>query len=228
MTIRRYPLVQQVADVLRTRIRNQEWPIGSKIPSENDLAGELEVGRSTVREAIRQLVGSGMLSARQGAGVFVVSFDEVVDWATTLRRSAVADVIEARNAIEVEAARLAATRRTESDLKSLERALTARQGVSSRKREDVVDADLAFHVATVAAAQNPVLTELFSTFVPRLRQAMLDYLDVLDLPAVSSSFAGGEHDALFQAIWDKDSVQAAQVSRDYLERMLHQLTSRSK
>ena len=115
MTIRRYPLVQQVSEVLRERIQRGEWPVGTKIPSENEFSAELEVGRSTVREAIRQLVGSGMLAARQGAGVFVVSTVEREEWTTTLRKAAVADVIEVRLAIEVEAARLAARRRSEDN-----------------------------------------------------------------------------------------------------------------
>jgi DNA-binding FadR family transcriptional regulator len=223
MTIRRYPLVQQVSDVLRERIRNGEWPLGGKIPSENDFAAELEVGRSTVREAIRQLVGSGMLAARQGAGVFVIATEEAEEWATTLRKAGIADVIEVRLAIEVEAARLAAIRRTDDDLAIIQRALAVREGVSSGKRIEIVATDLAYHTAIVEAAGNPVLARLFATFLPRLEQAMLDYLDVLDLPASPRHLAGDEHRDLVSAIWRRDVAAAERIARDHLERMREKL-----
>jgi DNA-binding FadR family transcriptional regulator len=80
----------------------------------------------------------------------------------------------------------------------------------------------------MAAAQILVLEELFSTFVPQQRQAMFDYLNVLDLPALPSALAGGEHAALVQAIWDRDPERAASNSRDHLDRMLNELSHRGK
>lgn len=80
----------------------------------------------------------------------------------------------------------------------------------------------------MAVAHNPVLEELLSTFVPEQPQAMRDYLDVLDLSAMPSALAGGEHAVLVQAIWDKDPEQPAAISRDYLDRMLNELTRRGK
>ncbi|BBX36964.1 hypothetical protein MMAGJ_62460 [Mycolicibacterium mageritense] len=110
--VQRHPLAAQTAQLLLTRIRDGEWPLGHRLPGETTLAAQLGVGRSTLREAIRELAGKGVLDSRQGAGVFVTALDVAEDWDTVLRRTTIASVIEARIAIEAEAAALAATRRT--------------------------------------------------------------------------------------------------------------------
>src|SRR5215831_9239436 len=100
--VRREPLADQAAGLLLQRIRAGEWSLGEKLPGETTLAPQLGVGRSTVREAIRQLAGRGVLSSRQGAGVFVTALDAPEDWDTVLRRADIISVIEARLAIETE------------------------------------------------------------------------------------------------------------------------------
>ncbi|MBN9629446.1 MAG: winged helix-turn-helix transcriptional regulator, partial [Actinobacteria bacterium] len=53
--LRREPLAEQAAEALLDRIRAGEWALGQKLPGETTLAPQLGVGRSTIREAIRQL-----------------------------------------------------------------------------------------------------------------------------------------------------------------------------
>lgn len=69
--------------------------------------------------------------------------------------------------IEVQAARLAAERRTEDDVVALDAAMAARRAASGWGDAEFVDADIALHRAVVAAAHNPVLTDLFGEFAPR-------------------------------------------------------------
>jgi GntR family transcriptional regulator, transcriptional repressor for pyruvate dehydrogenase complex len=172
--LRRSPLVEQAIERFREQITSGAWPVGSRLPSEAALAAELGVGRSTVREAIRALAGTGLVESRQGAGTFVraaVAAD--ADLRTRLRRAAVLDVFEVRHALELQAARLAATRRDADDLARLERTLRRRQAARARARDAAfVDADLAFHQAVVDAAHNPVLSELFDSFTTVLREAL--------------------------------------------------------
>ncbi|MGN0122640.1 FadR/GntR family transcriptional regulator, partial [Rhodococcus rhodochrous] len=94
--VRREPLADQAAELLLERIRSGEWPLGAKLPGETTLAPQLGVGRSTVREAIRQLAGRGILTTRQGAGVFVTALDAPEDWTRTVARADILAVIEAR------------------------------------------------------------------------------------------------------------------------------------
>ncbi|MGW0063933.1 FadR/GntR family transcriptional regulator, partial [Streptosporangium sandarakinum] len=126
LDVRRSLLSGQIAELLLTRVRAGEWALGQKLPGETVLAAQLGVGRSTVREAIRELAGKGVLQPRQGAGVFVTALDVQEDWDSVVRRAAITSVIEARVAIESEAAALAAARRTPADLRAARRALRAR------------------------------------------------------------------------------------------------------
>jgi DNA-binding FadR family transcriptional regulator len=211
--VRRAPLADQAAELLLERIRSGEWALGEKLPGETTLAPQLGVGRSTVREAIRQLAGRGVLASRQGAGVFVTALDAPEDWDAVLRKAGVVAVIEARIAIEAEAAALAAERRTPADLRAIRRALDQREAQRS-DLEGHVDADTAFHRAVVAAAHNPVLLDLFDTFTPRLREAMIEML------RMRREFGGDEdheaHADQAAAIADRDAAAASERSRAHL------------
>lgn len=65
------PLYHQLADILLTRIRDGQYPSGSRIPAELKLADAYRIGRPTVRQAIELLVNKGVLERRRGAGTFV-------------------------------------------------------------------------------------------------------------------------------------------------------------
>ncbi|MEC3958856.1 FadR/GntR family transcriptional regulator [Nocardia sp. CDC153] len=211
--VQRHPLAAQAAEVLLTRIREGEWELGHRLPGETTLAAQLGVGRSTLREAIRELAGKGVLESRQGAGVFVTALDAAEDWDTVLRRSDIVTVIEARIAIEAEGAALAARRRTPADLRSMLRALAAR-AESGDSVEGLVDADTAFHRTVVAAAHNDILLELFNAFVPRSRHAMIDMLRIRPMRAPAADH--GAHEDLYNAIRGRDPEAAATASRVHL------------
>ncbi|MBC9943195.1 FadR family transcriptional regulator [Leucobacter sp. cx-328] len=223
--VTRVSLADQAAELLLERIRSGEWEIGAKLPSEMTLVPELGVGRSTVREAIRQLAGRGILTSRQGAGVFVTAFEASEDLSDVLRRADIAAVLEARIAIETEAAALAAARRTGADLDDLRAALAERE----RDFPDVVSlvaADTAFHRAVIVASHNPVLVELFDSFAPRLRDAMVEMLELPRAGGVGSADRGHEiepdneaHEALIKAIIERDAQTAARESRSHLEEL---------
>ncbi|MFG1796100.1 FadR/GntR family transcriptional regulator [Nocardia sp. NPDC049149] len=211
--VRRHPLAAQAAELLLARIKDGEWPLGHRLPGETTLAAQLGVGRSTLREAIRELAGKGVLDSRQGAGVFVTALDPKDDWNVVLRRATIASVIEARIAIEAEAAALAAQRRTPADLRALRRALVAREAHGEPVAEHV-DADMAFHRAVLLAAHNDVLTQLFDSFLPRLRLAMIDMLQLRPVPSESADHAAHAH--LVEAIAARDGTAAAEFSRNHL------------
>ena len=211
--VKRAPLADQAAEILLDRIRSGEWGLGEKLPGETSLAPQLGVGRSTVREAIRQLVGRGVLTTRQGSGVFVTALDAPEDWDAILTRSGIVAVIEARIAIESEAAALAAERRTPADLRAITRALALR-GEHRTQIDAYVDTDTAFHRAIVAAAHNPILLEVFDTFTPRLRAAMIDLLRIRgDHGSDPDQIT---HDELLGAIARRDAAAAAALSRAHL------------
>ncbi|SEG53888.1 DNA-binding transcriptional regulator, FadR family [Actinacidiphila yanglinensis] len=250
-SLRPSPLVEQAAERLREQITGGQWPVGTKLPGETTLATLLGVGRSTVREALRALAGAGMVRTRQGAGVFVIATRPVEDWPARLRRAALVDVYEVRAMLEVQAARLAAVRRTPEDVEALRAALALRTAAGARTasgpeqaaagsaggagEEDAgaggdatadgegahgtygasgaafIDADIALHTAVVAAAHNPVLTDLFAEFAPALRENLLALLDLIDVRAHDEEHGEAAHTALVEAIAAGEPDPAARV-----------------
>jgi DNA-binding FadR family transcriptional regulator len=213
-TIQRHPLAAQAAEVLLNRVRTGEWALGGKLPSETALAAELGVGRSTVREAIRGLAGQGVLEPRQGLGVFVTALDVAEDWDVALRRASIGSVLEARVAVETEAAVLAAGRRTLDDLRSMRRYLEARSDAIGGDLTAFVDADSALHRSIVVAAHNEVLVDLFDGFANRVHQTMMELLrNQPESDPVASQTA---HAAIVAAVVDRDPVRAGALSRAHL------------
>ncbi|CCH29682.1 FCD domain-containing protein [Actinosynnema sp. NPDC047251] len=221
--LRPSPLVDQAANHLRARIAAGQWPVGTKLPAETALATALGVGRSTVREALRALAGAGLVQARQGAGVFVLA-TTADDWPAVLRRAAVTDVYEVRVAVEVEAAGLAALRRTDADLTALRAALAARRAAGGD--EEFVAADIDLHAAVVAAAHNPVLTAVFTDFRPVLHRALVDLVELLALRVADPDTGDAAHAALVDAIAAGDPETARRVLRDELDQTLGRLRDR--
>ena len=115
-SLRRSPLVDLAVAQLREQVLSGQWAVGARLPAETELAQRLEVGRSTVREAVRALVHAGLLETRQGSGTYVRSVTPEAGWEPRLRRAAVLDAYEVRQALEVQAARLAASRRTDAGI----------------------------------------------------------------------------------------------------------------
>lgn len=216
--IRRHPLAEQAAEEILRRVGTGEWPLGHKLPGETTLAAQLGVGRSTIREAVRELAGKRVLESRQGAGVFVIGAQAVEDWDQVLRRADITDVLEGRLAIETEAARLAANRRTPADLRALKQTLAARERAAREDSDEgYVEADLVFHRAIVIAAHNAVLTELFDTFVPRVRRAMLEMLRIDRPQGKHRAVADQEaHESVVLAIRGREPELAAMRARSHL------------
>ncbi|MFD9822101.1 FadR/GntR family transcriptional regulator [Streptomyces violascens] len=173
---RRSALSDQVIAQLRNQITSGEWAVGSRIPTEPELVEQLGVARNTVREAVRALAHNGLLDIRQGSGTYVVATSELAG--VMHRRFADADprhVAELRSTLESSAAKLAAERRTERELKQLDTLLGRReQAWASGDREAFVAADATLHLAVVAASHNDVLTELYADLGHLLRDWLRD------------------------------------------------------
>jgi DNA-binding FadR family transcriptional regulator len=216
--IRRTGLIDGAVDTLRERITAGEWPVGTRIPPEPALAALLGVGRNTVREAVQSLVHAGLLARRQGSGTYVLSTSELT--VTIGRQIADAhqrDVVEVRRSLEVEAARLAAHRRTATDVAVLLQMRDARAHAHALGDLDaMVSTDLELHLAIARTARNPVLLSLY--------ESLLDAISAnirfnFERPAASGS-DDTVHDDLVAAIGAGDVARAVSEVETYLSRQL--------
>ncbi|MCP2322437.1 DNA-binding FadR family transcriptional regulator [Hamadaea flava] len=210
----RQTLVPQVVEQLQEQISNGEWPVGTRIPTEPDLVAALGVGRNTVREAVNALVHAGILERRQGSGTYVLATDELTGAAgRRLAGAKLDEAVEVRRAFEVEAARLAALRRTSEDLSLLEAALDARERAwADGDAALFVEVDAQLHMAVVAAAHNSMLAELYASFGAALRASLSERIGSELTP---ESYC--DHSGLIAAIRAGDPVAAATEAGSYLE-----------
>jgi GntR family transcriptional regulator, transcriptional repressor for pyruvate dehydrogenase complex len=125
----------------------------------------------------------------------------------------VLEAYEVREALEVQAARLAASRRTEADVAALHACLAERDRARGSDAA-FVEADLAFHRAVVAAAHNPLLAEMFDSFAAVLREALIA---IRSDQAVQSPDADAAHARLAAAIEAGDAAAAAQATHDHID-----------
>ena len=218
--LRSNSLVDQATERLREEIAAGTWPVGTKLPGETTLAAQLGVGRSTVREAVRALTGAGLVQARQGAGVFVISATPYEDWPTRLRTAAITQIYEVRAMLEVEAAQLAARRRTPEDMLAIDAAMQRRRDAASGSNAEFIDADIQLHTAIVAAAHNPLVTGLFEEFAPSLRQGLIDLLELVKLRDTAPNHGEDVHAALVEAVRRGDPEAAGSLLRGEFEQTL--------
>lgn len=219
--IKKGSLVETAIESLRTAIEQGQWPIGTRLPVEANLSEALGVSRNTVREAVRVLVHVGMLETRQGDGTYVRATKDAGETLRRIARAQLGDQLEVRIMLETEASRLAARRRTESDLVAMTNALDAR----ARARDNLaarIRHDEAFHHALVAASHNPALTELYDYFAHAVSRTIESTETEPDLPEPSQE----DHELLLAAIRRQDEEQAETLAKALLKPSLDTLRER--
>lgn len=211
----RTTLAAQAAEQIRERIESRQWPVGTKLPSELELAEALGVARNTVREALRSLIHLGVLEARAGDGTYVRIATEL--GAVLQHRVAKTkpdEVLELRAMLEEHAIGQAAQRRTAGDLKHLRTLLAdLRTARKSGDRVAHAAADGAFHLAAVRAGGNDFLAEIYE----QVTAAFGDFLSVCDIDEESQAAHDKWHDALVEAIAAGDSAAARHAAATVID-----------
>lgn len=169
-------LAEQVADRISEMIKEQTLIVGQKLPNEFELAGVLNVGRGTVREAVKLLVSRNVLEIQRGRGTFVKQSPGVVDdplgfnYMKDKYRLA-QDLLEMRMVLEPQIAELAAIRATDEDIKEIEELCDE---VEKMILEGVphLTKDVEFHARIAGSTRNqvmpaiiPIITKGVSYFV---------------------------------------------------------------
>jgi GntR family transcriptional regulator, transcriptional repressor for pyruvate dehydrogenase complex len=211
----RRKLTQTVAEQLLNEIRRRRLAPGTRMPSERELMQALNVGRSTVREALNGLVMLGVIEIRHGQGAFVTerprSQAEPEAIAAALAKGVTRDLLEARRPVEIEMARLAAERRTAADLSEIEAVLDAHQ--RARTDQQAARSSARFHRLLAQAAHNEVLAGFVASYQKLLAERG---------PLLEEQIEGyrewelAEHRRLHEAVRDGDAELAAKRMRAHL------------
>lgn len=195
-------VVDQVYTAIRERISSGSLPRGARVHQE-DLAEELGVSRTPVREALRRLAAEGLVEMRTNRGARVADVDQI-----GMRES-----YEARTVIEPGAARLAAALRPAEPLARMRAAVLA-QRRSLRNVQRSFEANREFHLALAAASGNDFLVQFAERlWVARIgetiyeRQVQTQERMLLDVR---------EHEQIIEAIEAGDGRRAESLARRHL------------
>ncbi|HXW81728.1 MAG TPA: FadR/GntR family transcriptional regulator [Acidimicrobiales bacterium] len=222
-------LFEQVASQLEGLILAGKVAVGAKLPPEGALAAQFGVSRPVIREALAQLRDRGLTETINGSGTYARQPDSEHLTEVLLRHlhfgelaapEVVESLYEARTAVEVMAARLAASRVLDADLHLIssrfEEMKTARHDPSAW-----IKADMGFHLAVVDAAHNPFLRAFLKPMTRIIEQSMSE--SWRDPKAVRAGLLA--HQAICDAIIDHDEDMAAKAMLDHLEDSRARLSS---
>lgn len=216
---RRERLSNAVIEELQGRILSGALAPGDQLPTEQQLVSQFGVSRTVVREAVSGLRANGLVEARQGRGVFVIGKKSQIDISIfsgdVASLAAVLELLELRAPIEIEAAGLAAMRRSASQELAI-RAAFDRLSDSIASGEGTVSGDFDLHMAIVEAANNrfyvDVLKFLGQKTIPRSQPIAASAVYAKDyLERVHA-----EHLFIVEAIGEQNADQAREGMRRHL------------
>lgn len=204
---------------LRRHITTGAWPVGSRIPIEPELAEQIGVGRSTVREAVRSLASIGMLETLPGRGTFVRSAAPTSALLNEfLNDFTLEEILSYRRALEIEAAQQAALHRSDEDLTALAAAIEEERGCTRcpvlMNESEAAGFDSRFHRLIFDAAKNRLLASLYAGTNDQLRTPA--HRGRLANVATASEMER-DHVRVLDAIKRQDFIDAVHAMADHVD-----------
>lgn len=213
---------------IQTEITAGILKAGEKLPPERELAVKYGVSRTSIREALRLLELSDFVEIHHGDGTFIKTNkqqtiqQQLTSVALKTDQTTLYEMLELRLILESQCAALAALRATGQDIEKIARTLEAMKNTDDE--EIGIQADLDFHMAIAAAANNSVLAQLISSFASHMRST----IEVTRKHRLSSkeNFARTleEHRAIFIAISRGESDRAKVLMEDHIRTIRQELS----
>jgi len=217
-------LPSQVARMISDEILAGRFRVGDRLPAEREFAETFGVSRNVVREAIARLRFEGAVEPRHGAGVFVLGSQAHsvlrIDPEILRDKSLFTNLFELRAILEVEAAGLAATRRSRKHLTAIKDGLQALYDSQGSGRS--VEADLEFHRAIAQASDNVYVATFVNFISEHVRTSIAKAnarIDVATLTRINKE----EHAAIYDAIKDKDAERARECMKRHIAKAMERL-----
>jgi GntR family transcriptional regulator, transcriptional repressor for pyruvate dehydrogenase complex len=207
---------EETVERLGTAIRLGLLSPGTRLPPERELADELNIARSTLRQALTTLVQSGhLVSVRGRAGGTFVAEEPPLATQTTPSEEEMRAVLDYRVAVETGAVMLAAERVTEADLDRLSEQVSLMD--EAEQFEDYRRGDVRFHIAVAEASHSGRLVAAMT----EVQGDMSDLIGLIAHPEEVLTRSNQQHRKLCQLIERGDGGKAAQLMREHLEGTEH-------
>lgn len=206
----------QLVEEIKNKILQGDLKPGDKIPTETELSDQYSVGRSSVREALQQLLAIGLLS-RNKKSIYVAEdvsgiISEPLSLLIGMQKISPYDFFETRLVIEVAMTGLAAIRRDQTDLDILNE--TVYKMETSTNVEGFIENNILFHTAVANASKNPLLIKLFEA----IKDPLLEQQQLVIERGIARLSAIEEHKDIIQAIADQNQKLAEKKMRLHLKK----------
>lgn len=211
-------LVHKMVREILARIFSGEYPVDSRLPSERVLSEEFGTSRGTVRQALGSLAELGVIAIRHGSGNYVQDFPKrdipSMYLPPEIAKVSLEDILCARKAIETIAGELACENAGASDLKKLDRLISAMKQATD-DLPAFLKHDMAFHETIVQAGGNKPLIKAFESIREYLR-----YFQVFTSRRPDDERrAIGHHSRILDALRNRDAKAAARAIQKHLDAM---------
>ena len=218
-------LYRQIAALISDRIDDGLFPVGSLLPAERDLAQQLGVSRTSVREELIALEVGGKVSIRVGHGVQILEATPRPDRfgaGTAADEAAIGpiELMEARRHVELKTAALAAQKRQPDHLERLEQAIRLQASAKSDRDPAYRDGDRAFHLEIARAGGNAAFALVIAALWDQIYQPMFDKFEELLLGPDRPPKTVAEHRLIFAAIQSGDHRAARRAMQAHLDAVL--------
>ncbi|AJQ98277.1 MULTISPECIES: transcriptional regulator LldR [Hafnia] len=219
-------LADHLVERVKAIIHERKLEAGMRLPAERQLAAELGVSRSSLREAIQKLISEHVLISRRGGGTYVRF--ELQPWSEQRivepLRTLVAedpnyryDILEARHAIEASTAWHAAMRATEADKEKLQYCFDATLMLKESDHPDLAaQADVRFHLAIAEASHNVVLLQTMRGFFDLMQSSVMHSRQRMYTAPTIFARLTEQHRELLQAILAGDPDRASKAAKAHL------------
>lgn len=208
-------LYQRIADRIRALIHSGEYPPGTRLPPERELAQQLGVSRPSVREALIALEIEGSVEIRMGAGVFVCAPAEQPGRETAALGESPIELMQARSALEGTVVAMACAAATPQLLQPLAQAIEAMRLAIFERREPWMH-DRAFHVGIAAITGNSVLVRLVGELFDERHGPISSKLSAQAESTLTWTDALHEHEAIYRMLERRDVLMAQTAMRSHL------------
>lgn len=218
--IKNTSISKKVIEQIQDMISKGTLQKGDRLPSERQMSETLEISRSSVREAIKELEIMGLIESRPGDGNFVKdNFEDILyePFSTMflIKESSPKEILELREIIEKGNVALAASRITDDELSELNEILTISE--SSIDENQLVELDVKFHYKIAQGSQNFLLQSILNAISSLIESSIQDTRKNILIEEVHKTNIILQHRAIFKALESRNSGEAEAAMKTHLE-----------
>jgi len=205
-----------VIDYIKDKVFRKELKTGDKLPTERELAENLKVSRTSVREAIRALEVIGLIESKQGAGNYIKNdFEKSLSVMFMLQESSPKDIFNLREILEMECCKLAVKNVKDYELDKLGAIISEMKETDDEERNSVLDKELHSLVATISG--NKLIINVLNVISVLIEASIKEYRSQIINLFKSNDELMQIHEGIYLALRNRNEEEIVDVMNKHYE-----------